>query len=129
MTTALLQEPFEAMIIRNERSHLRRLAFIRSVLTANGNRGGRFDGGYQNSLVYVIHPNCHQGDDESERPWQVTTFGRDTEDPSILIPYGHTTHKHLDLAEDHGCYFASAVWEIAWSIAEPPDDWREDFVA
>jgi hypothetical protein len=109
MTTALRFDTFEEMVAANAIEHMRRLAFIRSRLTPTG---GLFEGG--NDLCYIIHPNTHT--DRDKYPWQVTTLQHDRADPSLLIPCSHTTHRHLDLEEDHGCYYASAVWEIAWSI-------------
>jgi hypothetical protein len=118
-TTALIQEPFEAMCIRNDRRHLARLAFIRAVLAANaakGIDGGKFDSG--DRLVYVISRSA--APDRDKYPWRVTTFSKNNPDGSgELWPLGHTVHQFLDLEQDWGCYYKSAVWEIAWSIAEP----------
>jgi hypothetical protein len=105
-------ETFEEMIARQEVEHAERLAFIRARLAASGNRAAQFEGG--NDLVYLIHPNAHE--DRAELPWQVTTFIRSREDRDVLLACSDTRHKHLDLEEDHGCYYASAVWEIAWSV-------------
>ena len=103
-------ETFKEQQARFDAEHLERLAFIRGRL-----KEGKpmFDGG--NDLVYIIHPNTHE--DRAKYPWQVTTLGRN--DDGTLTPYSHTTHKFLDLDEDHGCYYASAVWEIAWSVTVP----------
>ena len=113
-TTALMQEPFEAMEIRQTREHLSRLHFIRDQIerVLGIRRSIAFRGG--NDLVYIIHPNTRE--DRAKYPWQVTTFW---EKDGELIPCSHTVHQHLDLEEDHGCYYKSAVWEIAWSITLP----------
>ena len=97
---------FETMHARQEREHAARLAFIRNCLACGLTM---FLGA--NGLFYIVHPNCH--DDREQYPWQVSTFKMHA---GILEAYSHTTHKHLDIEIDHGCYYQSATWEIAWSI-------------
>jgi len=108
------RESWEQMIERQDRDLAARLAFIRTCLAC----GFRMFLG-ANGLFYIIHPNTH--DDRHAYPWQVTTCKMHG---GNLEPYSHTTHKHLDLEVDHGCYYQSATWEIAWSIlmdGEPTD--------
>jgi hypothetical protein len=78
---------FERMIQQQDRERAARLAFIRTRIACGFMM---FLGA--NGLFYIIHPNTH--DDRERYPWQVTTFKRHD---GALVPYSHTTHKHLDL--------------------------------
>ena len=105
-----LETTWEEHLAEMAEANRRRLEFIRAGLTENG---GAFNG---ERLTYLISRNPRANRDQY--PWRVTTFG---EENGRLVPYGHTEHEFLDLAEDRGPYYRSAVWEILYEVKIPEE--------
>lgn len=99
---------FEEFQADAEAYQARRLARVRAAVTERG--------GTVTHAALIFHISGNPKQNRHRFPWRVTTFTKDR--AGFLMALGHTEHTDLDLPEDHGAYYKSAVWEVASQIGE-----------